>query len=192
MALNNPPPNPRFIPPNRQQNPNQPIMNEAIRSPNVRLIGSAGEQLGVVGTREALERALSEGLDLVVISMQQPPVAKIMDYGKFRFEKEKEEKEKKKKSKSQSVFKELKFSPRIDEHDLHIKIKWMIKWLEEGHKVRALVQMKGRETQHPELARQLLQTVLQTTAEVGKPDQVPPIKQEGRIMSLQLAPIPKK
>jgi translation initiation factor IF-3 len=196
MAQNNPlPPRPNNqYPQNRfsQGNANQPLVNEAIRSPNVRLISSTGEQLGIVPTREALEKARSEGLDLVVIGVQQPPVAKIMDYGKFKFEKEKEEKEKKKRSKSQSVFKELKLSSRIDEHDLQIKEKWICKWLEEGSKVRVVVQMKGREMQHPELARKLLQSVLAATIEHGKPDQTPPIKQEGRMFSLQLAPIQLK
>lgn len=186
MALNSPIPRPQG--PNRQQPNQQVIMNEAIRSQSVRLISSSGEQLGIVPTREALEKARSENLDLVVIGMQQPPVAKIMDYGKFKFEKEKEEKEKKRKSKAQSVFKELKLSQRIDGHDLQIKEKWICKWLEEGNKVRVIVQLKGRETQHPELARQLLQSVLKATAEFGKPDQLPPIKQEGRVFSIQLAP----
>lgn len=192
------PPRPAFIPPPAgggrypqplRQASNAPMVNEAIRSPQVRLISSSGEQLGIVSTREALDKARAEDLDLVVIGMQTPPVAKIMDYGKYKFEKEKEEKEKKKKSKSQSTMKELKMSCRIDEHDLHIKEKWICKWLEEGHKVRVLVQMKGREMQHPELARKLLQIILQGTAELGKPDQTPPIKQEGKMFSLQLAPI---
>ncbi len=188
MALNNNSPISRPQQLNRQQSGQQVIMNEAIRSQSVRLISSSGEQLGIVPTREALDKARSENLDLVVIGMQQPPVAKIMDYGKFKFEKEKEEKEKKKKSKAQSIFKELKLSQRIDEHDLQIKEKWICKWLEEGSKVRVIVQMKGRETQHPDLARKLLQSVLKATEEFGKPDQTPAIKQEGRVFSLQLAP----
>jgi len=180
----------RFPQANRSPNASSgPFVNEAIRSPQVRLISSSGEQLGIVSTREALDKARAEDLDLVVIGMQTPPVAKIMDYGKFKFEKEKEEKERKKKSKSQSSVKELKLSCRIDEHDLQIKEKWVVKWLEEGSKVRVVVQLKGREIQHPELARQLLQKILQVTAEVGKPDQTPAIKQESaRMFSLQVAP----
>jgi translation initiation factor IF-3 len=192
--------NPPFQRPNQFQNnrsqgnfQNQPQINEAIRSPNVRLISSSGEQLGIVPTREALDQAKAEGLDLVVIGMQQPPVAKIIDYGKYKFEKEKEDKERKKKSKAQSVFKELKLSARIDEHDLKIKEKWICKWLEEGSKVRVVVQMKGREMQHPELARKVLQSVLVATNEFGKSDQVPAIRQEGRTFNIQLAPhLPKK
>ncbi|MFN5539143.1 MAG: translation initiation factor IF-3 [Candidatus Melainabacteria bacterium] len=171
---------------NQQQ---QVIMNEGIRSPQVRAISSTGEQLGILSTREALDLAYSESLDLVVISMQNPPVAKIMDYGKFKFEKEKEEKDKKKKSKLQSVFKELKISSRIDPHDLQVKIKWMSKWLEEGSKVRIVLPLKGRETQFPELARDVLRTVMDALTEVGKPDLSPPIRQEGRMFSLQLSPI---
>jgi translation initiation factor IF-3 len=175
--------------PANPRNPNQPLINEAIRTPQVRLISSSGEQLGVVNTREALEQARSEDLDLVVIGVQQnPPVAKIMDYGKFRFEKEKEEKEKKKKSKAQSVFKEVTMSARIDEHDVMVKLKWVTRWLEEGNKVRITVKMRGREMQHPEIPRKLLQKILEAVGEVGKPDQTPPIKQEGKMFSLQLAP----
>ncbi|MDX1919821.1 MAG: translation initiation factor IF-3 [Candidatus Caenarcaniphilales bacterium] len=193
---NNPPGPPILRPPGgphnqapRNLNPNQPLVNEAIRTPQVRLISSSGEQLGIVATRDAMDKARSEDLDLVVIGMQQsPPVAKIMDFGKYKFEKEKEEKERKKKSKAQSVFKEIKMSARIDDHDIQVKLKWVLKWLEEGNKVRVVVQMRGREMQHPEIPRKLLQGILEATAEVGKPDQMPPIKQEGKMFSLQLAP----
>lgn len=188
--INRPPGGPQ----NQIRNSNQPMVNDAIRAPQVRLISSTGEQLGIVSTRDALDKARSEDLDLVVIGQQSPPVAKIMDYGKYKFEKEKEEKERKKKSKAQSVFKEIKMSARIDGHDVQVKLKWILKWLEEGNKVRVVVQMRGREMQHPEIARKLLQNILEATAEFGKPDQTPAIKQEGKMFALQLAPTnpPKK
>jgi translation initiation factor IF-3 len=177
----------------QKQSANQVFINEAIRSPKVRLISSTGEQLGIVSTRDALDQAKQEDLDLVVISMQNPPVAKIMDYGKYKFEKEKEEKEKKKKSKSQSVLKELKMSPRIDEHDLQVKERWICKWLEEGNKAKVVVQLKGRELQHPELARKLLSRILEVTAEFGKSENQPAIRQEGKTFNIQLSPLnPKK
>ncbi|MDJ0625026.1 MAG: translation initiation factor IF-3 [Candidatus Caenarcaniphilales bacterium] len=173
----------------RTNNPNQPLMNEAIKAPQVRLIGSDGQQHGIISTRDAIQQARNEDLDLVVIGMQNPPVAKIMDYGKYKFEKEKEEKEKKKKSKAQSVFKEVKMSARIDEHDKLVKQKWIQRWLEEGNKVRVVVQMRGREMQHPEIPRNILKGFLENLAEIGKPDQAPAIKQEGRMFSLHLAPV---
>ncbi len=187
-----PPTNSRNAPNNQAALASQSLLNEGIRAKEVRLISSTGEQLGIIATREALDRAKAEDLDLVVIGVQTPPVAKIMDYGKFKFEKEKEEKEKKKKSKSQSLMKELKLTARIDIHDLQIKEKQACGWLEEGCKVRIVVKLKGRELQHPENARKLLQHVLEATVDFGKPDQTPPIKQEGQMFSLQLAPINAK
>ena len=187
-----PAPNSRNAPNNQAALASQSLLNEGIRAKEVRLISSTGEQLGIISTREALDRAKAENLDLVVIGVQTPPVAKIMDYGKFKFEKEKEEKEKKKKSKSQSLMKELKLTARIDIHDLQIKEKQACGWLEEGCKVRVVVKLKGRELQHPENARKLLQHVLGATVDFGKPDQTPPIKQEGQMFSLQLAPLNAK
>ncbi|MDX1917930.1 MAG: translation initiation factor IF-3 [Candidatus Caenarcaniphilales bacterium] len=173
-------------PANRRERPN---INEAIRTPNVRLISSSGEQLGILPTHQALQKAREEGLDLVVIGTQTPPVAKIMNYGKYKFEQEKQEKENKKRSKLQSVMKEVKLSPRIDEHDLMVKEKKVWEWLAEGHKVRIVAMLRGREMQHPELARQLLEKILANAAEYGKPDRLPAIRQEGKFFNLQLNPL---
>jgi len=165
------------------------LINENIRNAKVRLISSSGEQVGVIDTKDALKMAREENLDLVLINTsQEVPVAKIIDYGKFKFEKDKQEKEKKKKSKQQALYKELKIRPRIEKHDLEIREKWIKKWLEEGNKVRVVAILRGREIQHPKLAQQVLQGVINSVEEFGKPDQDPPIVREGKIFSLNLVP----
>ena len=159
---------------NRRPRKPADLINENIRSAQVRLISSSGEQVGVIDTKEALRQAEEENLDLVLISTNQEiPVAKIINYGKFKFEKEKQEKEKKKKSKQQASYKELKIRPRIEKHDLEIREKWIKKWLEEGSKVKVIAILRGREIQHPKLAQQVLKGVIESVAEFGKPDQDP-------------------
>ncbi len=176
----------------QQQNKNRNdfLMNERIRFPELRVISSTGEQLGIMKTYEALRLAKDEDLDLVVISPnQKPPIAKILDYGKYKFEKEKHEKEQKKKTKNQNALKELKLTPRIDPHDLEVKIRKINEWLEEGNKVRIVIAMRGREIQHTEISIELLQNILKETSEHGKSDRTPAIKQEGKSFSIQLVPL---
>ena len=178
--------------PRRPQPPsnNKVPMNENIRDREVRLLSATGEQLGIVQTRTALEMAEEQGLDLVVIGANQsPPVAKIMDYGKYKFEQEKQEKENRKKSKTQSVYKQVKLSSRIDPHDLTVKIKKMEEWILDGDRVQIVVQMKGREVQHPELAVELLTRILELVTPFAKSERTPPIKSEGRTFSLHLIPL---
>lgn len=134
-------------------------INDAIRVPEVRLIDQEGEQLGVIATAEALARAEAENLDLVEISpMAKPPVCKIMDYGKYRFEEEKRMKEARKKQKIVHL-KEVKFRPKIDDHDFEFKVRNALKFLARGDKVKITVRFRGREMAHPELGFQVIDKV---------------------------------
>ncbi len=178
----------------RRELPRQdrPPINDYIKAPQLRLISSSGEQLGIVDTPEALRMALEENLDLVVIGFQDPPVAKILNYGKYKFEKEKQDRENKKKTKQQSVLKEIKMSVRIDDHDLNVKVKSISGWLDEGCKVRVAVQMRGREAQHPEIGKSILHRIIELCAPSGKPDKLPAIREEGRFFTINLTPLLKK
>lgn len=127
-------------------------MNEKIRSKEVRLIGKDGENLGIVETNKALKKAYDEELDLVVISPNQaPPVAKILDYGKYKYELEKKAKEAKKKQHTMDV-KEVKIRYKIDTHDYLVRIKSIQKFIAQGNKVKVVVMLRGREMQHSSLA----------------------------------------
>lgn len=180
--------NRRYNPNNRRAN--QELINRNIRAEEVRLISSSGEQLGIISTRDALAQAESEGLDLVIIgNTQVPPVAKIMDHGKHKFQQSKQEKENKKKSKSQGVFKEVKMTPRIGDHDFQVKFLKIVEAIQKEYKVRVLVEMRGREVQHPEIAQALLNRVLEQIQDIAKSDRQPVIKKEGRAFTLQLAPL---
>lgn len=174
---------------NRRKRPERPPVNKYIRHRELRVIGADGEQLGVLARDEALRIAQDLELDLLVIGeTQSPPVAKILDYGKYKFQQDKQKKENKKKSKV-TAFKEVKMTPRIEEHDFQVKVKKITEGIEGGFKVRVLVQMRGREAQHPELARDLLHQVLDLTKEFAKSDRQPIIKREGNAFTIQLAPI---
>ncbi|OGI04906.1 MAG: translation initiation factor IF-3 [Candidatus Melainabacteria bacterium GWF2_37_15] len=134
-------------------------MNEKIRSREVRLIDDEGKNWGVIQTREALEMAYSKDLDLVVVSPdQEPPVAKILDYGKYKFEVEKRAREAKKKQHAPEV-KEIKMRYKIDVHDYQVKLKNIKKFLHEGNKVKILVMLRGREIQHTNLAFDLIKRI---------------------------------
>jgi translation initiation factor IF-3 len=134
-------------------------INEKIRVKEVRLIGVDGEQLGVLPTREALEMAIEKKLDLVEVAGNAvPPVCRIMDFGKFRYEKEKKAKEAKKKQ-TKIVVKEIKFKPRIDKHDLETKITKIEKFLEKGNKVKVSLMLFGRERMHTDIGIQVLELV---------------------------------
>ena len=134
---------------------NKPLMNEKIRSKEVRLIDSDGENRGVVPTSEALKMAQDADLDLIIISNQEPPVAKILDYGKYKYENEKKLKEAKKKQHTVDI-KEVKVRYKIDTHDYQVRVKNIQKFIAQGHKVKVVVMLRGREMQHSQLAFDLL------------------------------------
>jgi len=163
--------------------------NRRIRAREVRLIGSDGSQLGVVPLEVALARAADEGLDLVEISpMARPPVCKIMDYGKFKYETKKKATEAKKKQVVVQL-KEVKLRPKTDEHDYDFKVKNVRRFLEEGNKARVTIMFRGREITHKEIGQKILQDVANDVKEVGVIEQAP--RQEGRQMFMILAPNPK-
>jgi len=152
----------------------------------VRLIGPNREHLGIVSSREALERAREAGLDLVEVSPgADPPVARIMDYGKFIFEQTKKEREARKTQKLVEV-KEIRLRPKTNEHHRDIRVDQARSWLDEGMKVKVRIRFRGREITYPELAREQLQEVAQDLADVAVVEQQPDL--EGRTMLMILAP----
>lgn len=163
-----------------------PRVNEDITSPNVRLIDADGEQVGVVNVREALEMSEEVGLDLVEISpTADPPVCKIMDYGKFKFETQKRKAEQRKKTKVIEI-KEIKLRPNIDDNDYNIKMRNLKRFIEEGNKVKVTLRFRGRELAHQDLGIALLNRVREQFAETVKVEQFP--KMEGRQMTMVMAP----
>ncbi|MGO2132246.1 MAG: translation initiation factor IF-3 [Halomonas sp.] len=163
----------------------RPPMNERIIEDQVRLIGSDGEQLGVVDTTDALERAEAEGMDLVQISNADPIVCKIMDYGKFVFEQKKQKAVQKKKQKQIQV-KEVKFRPGTDEGDYQVKMKNLIRFLEGGDKGKVTLRFRGREMAHQDLGRKLMERIAADLDEIGTVESFP--KMEGRQMIMIIAP----
>lgn len=161
-------------------------INEQIRDSEVRLIGSDGEQLGVVPTREAQRLADEKELDLVKIApTATPPVCRIMDYGKYRFERDKKEKEAKKRQTVVEV-KEIQLSCRIDTHDFETKVKHAHRFIGDGNKVRVVVKFKGREMSHLEIGRDILAKFEEACSDVGTVDKRPAL--EGRFMSMVISP----
>lgn len=151
----------------------------------MRVIGAEGEQVGIVKRNEAIEMATSRGLDLVEVSPESsPPVCKILDYGKFKYKLSKKEKITKKKQHSVQI-KEIRFRPKIEEHDFNFKTNNARKFLEKGQKVKATVQFRGREMAHQEFARTLLSRVASELEDIAKVDR-PPLM-EGRLMIMYLA-----
>lgn len=163
-------------------------VNRQIRAKEVRLIDETGRQVGIVPLSQALALAEEKGLDLVEIAPQaEPPVCKIMDYGKFRYELQKKEKETRKKQKEhQMEVKDIRLKVRIDEHDLEIKLKHMREFLEDGDKVRVRIGFRGRENSHPELGDRLFKKIVEGLQDVGEVE-VPP-KKEGPFLTFTLAP----
>jgi len=158
-----------------------------IRVPAVRLIGPNGEQLGVLPTQRALAHAQDLGYDLVEIAPNAvPPVAKILDFGKYRFEKQQEAKEAKKRQKS-VIWKEIRVSPKIDDHDIETKIKSASKFLGEGDKLKVTVRFRGRELAHPDRGRVLLMQIAERLKEHGTVERQPLL--EGRSMSMIMNPL---
>lgn len=165
-------------------------LNEDIRDKEIRVIGPTGEQLGIMSSRDALAKAYDLGLDLVKISPNAtPPVCKVMDYGKFRFEQAKKEKEAKKNQRIVEV-KEIRFSPKIDVHDFEVKARNATKFLTGGDKVKVTVRFRGREMAHTQIGMDLLKKFAETCKEVGNVEKEP--KLEGRQMIMFLAPVKKK
>lgn len=163
-------------------------INEEIRDKEVRLVGPDGEQLGVVSLAQAQEIADGKSLDLVKIAPQAvPPVCKIMDYGKFKFEQAKREKEARKNQKVVEI-KEVRLSLNIDTNDFNTKVNRAIKFLEGGDKVKAALRFRGREMAHPELGTQIMKRFTEAIAEVGAVEKLP--KLEGRSMVMFITPKP--
>ena len=163
-----------------------PRVNEEIRIPQVRLIDQDGEMQGVMTAREAMQRAFAVGLDLVEISPNaDPPVCKILDFGKFKYEQQKKKNEAKKKQKVIEI-KEIKVRPNIDENDYQVKMRAMKSFIEEGDKVKVTLRFRGREMAHQELGYKLLDRVKDDTAKIAKIEQEP--RFEGRQVVMVLAP----
>ncbi len=162
------------------------MINDEIRDKEVRLIGPGGEQLGIVSGAKALAAAEEKNLDLVKIAPQaKPPVCKIMDYGKHKFELSKREKENRKNQKTVAI-KEVRLSPNIDDHDFNTKLKAGIKFLKNGDKVKVSVRFRGREITHSSLGRDMLMKFKEGTAEYGDVDKG--LKMEGRNMAMFITP----
>jgi translation initiation factor IF-3 len=165
---------------------NGPRYNEFIQSPKVRVIDENGENLGVMYTREAIEQAQEAGLDLVEVSPNaDPPVAKFLDVGKFKYEAQKKANLARKSQKTQEI-KEIKMRPNIDDHDYDVKMKAIHRFLDEGDKVKVTLRFRGRELSHGQLGMILLQRVQADTAELAKVEAHP--RMEGRQMLMVLAP----
>jgi len=177
---------PHNAPPTRDTGPR---VNDRIRAPEIRLIGAEGENLGVQPPRRAMELAEQAGLDLVEISPNaNPPVCKIMDFGKFKYEQQKRESEARKKQKIIEV-KEIKFRPGTDTHDYDVKMRNVLKFLENGDKVKITLRFRGREMAHQNLGRELLERVAEDVKELGKVENMP--KMEGRQMIMMIGPVLK-
>jgi len=154
--------------------------------PNVRLIDENGQMVGVISRREAITRAMDSGLDLVEVSpTADPPVCKILDYGKYKYEAQKKKNEARKKQKIIEV-KEIKMRPGIDDHDYDVKMRSMLRFLEEGDKVKVTMRFRGREMVHHELGLKVLERVKGQLDGIAKVEQMPRL--EGRQMTMVMAP----
>ena len=163
-----------------------PRTNEDIRVPKVLLIDEHGEKQGIMPTSAAIEAAQEAGMDLVEVSPNaDPPVCKILDYGKFRFQEQKKKNEARKKQKVVEI-KEIKLRPNIDDHDYDVKARAMHRFFEEGDKVKVTLRFRGRELAHPELGMKLLQKVRADFEEETKVEYEP--RMEGKQMIMILAP----
>jgi translation initiation factor IF-3 len=174
---------PHNAPPTRDTGPR---VNDRIRAPEIRLIGPEGENLGVVHPAKAMDLAEEAGLDLVEISPNaEPPVCKIMDFGKFKYETQKRENEARKKQKTIEI-KEVKFRPNTDTHDYDVKMRNVTRFLEAGDKVKVTLRFRGREMAHQNLGRELLERVAADVEGLGKVENMP--RMEGRQMVMMIGP----
>jgi len=163
-------------------------VNEKIRASQVRVISPEGEQLGILQVSDALARAAEVGLDLVEVAPNaDPPVCKIMDYGKYRYEESKKE-HKAKKKQAVVVVKEIKLRPKTENHDLGHKVRQLKQFLAENCRVKVTVMFRGREITHPEQARVLIDKLLEMLGDEGQVEQ--PARLEGRNMTMMLGPNP--
>ena len=161
-------------------------MNEDIEARSVRLVGADGSMLGVVGIHEAMGAAQAAGLDLVEVSPNaEPPVCKVLDYGRFKYEAQKKKNEARKKQKTIEV-KEIKMRPGIEQHDYDTKMRSVRRFLDEGDKVKVTLRFRGRELAHQEVGRAVLQRVQTELGEAVKVEQFP--KMEGRQMVMVMSP----
>lgn len=171
---------------NRPPDRKGPRVNESIESPTIRLVDADGEMVGVVSAAEGLEMAAEVGLDLVEVSPNaDPPVCKILDYGKYKYIEQKKRNEARKKQKVIEV-KELKMRPGIEEHDYQVKMRSMMRFLGDGDKVKVTIRFRGREMAHQNLGVRVLERIQQDVDEVAKVEQFP--KSEGRMMTMVIAP----
>ncbi|XSG83105.1 MAG: translation initiation factor IF-3 [Methyloligella sp. ZOD6] len=163
-----------------------PRTNEAINSEKIQLINAEGDNIGIVPVEEGIALAMEAGLDLVEIAPNSdPPVCKILDYGKYKYQAQKKAAEARKKQRTVEV-KEIKMRPNIDVHDYDVKMRSMVRFFEEGDKVKVTLRFRGREMAHQELGMQLLNRVRQDTVDLAKVESEP--KLEGRQMIMVLAP----
>ncbi len=187
VSLNTPDKGPFRRPEERRD---QPLLNDRIRAPEVRLIDEEGGQVGIVPTKEALKTARERGYDLLVVQPDAaPPVAKILDFHKYEFEAKKRVRETKKKHHIIDV-KEIKMRYKIEEHDYQVKIRSGKKFLDEGDKVKVLILLRGREMQHKYLAMELMQRFAEDLKDLGMLDREP--RFEGKSVIMIISPIPQK
>ena len=165
------------------------LVNESIKAKEVRVIGPDGEQVGIMSSDNALRTAYDKGLDLILISPNaQPPVCRIADYGRYRYEQEKREKEAKKKQNIIEV-KEVQLSCRIETHDFETKVKHAMRFLGEGNKVKVVLRFRGREMSHQEIGKEILERFREAVSESGTVDKAPNL--EGKLMTMIVNPIKK-
>src|SRR5687767_8089346 len=167
----------------------EPRINDRIRVPEVRLVGLNGEQVGIVSIEDALRLAQESDLDLVDVAAQaRPPVCKLMDYGKFKYESAQKARESRR-NQQLTTIKEQKLRPKIDTHDYETKKRNVVRFLESGNKVKVTIMFRGREQSRPELGFRLLQRLAEDVAELGTVEAAP--KQDGRNMTMVIAPLKK-
>ncbi len=165
-------------------------VNDQIRISPIRLIDDEGEQVGITALEDARKMAEEKGLDLVEVAPDaRPPVVRLMDYGKFKYEAAKAAQEARKKQHNIQV-KEVKFRPGIEDHDYQFKTRHARRFLEEGNKVRLTMMFRGRQVTHPELGREVLLRVTEDLKDIGKVESPPSF--EGRVMSMVVAPLKSK
>ena len=163
-------------------------INEQIRVRQVRLIDDEGGQVGIIDTREAMSMARQKSLDLVMVGPTAvPPVCKLMDYGRFRYEQQQNEKENRKRARAHEV-KAIKFRVKIDDNDFKTKTNHVRRFLQEGHKVKVTIMFRGRERTHPELGERILHRVAETLADIGAPESTPSMM--GMDMNMIMVPKP--
>lgn len=171
----------------RDRREDQTRVNHQIRAPKIRVVLEDGEMLGVLSPFEALKEAEKRGLDLVEISPKaQPPVCKIMDYGKFKYELKKKA-QGSKKSNAANVVKEITLSPSTDVHDVNFKVRNSAKFLDEGYRVKIAVKFRGREMAHPEIGRRQMDKIIDMLKEHGVPEAYP--RMEGKILAATFVPL---